>query len=320
MHLVLLGFALAALGRFARASSGDFTTITVPNSTRTEANGINNRSQIVGFFTDTGQSVHGFLLSGGFGTRVGDGSEIAENGDAGRFARFDVPNSQLTTGNGLNGRGEIVGVYVDLNGNSHGFLLKRLGRDDDAENDGPMLHGMFTTIDAPNSTSTTPNGINNRAQVVGFFGDPLFHGFLLLLPSTFTTIDVPNSTATEANGINNRGETVGSFSDANSQTHGFLLAGFTAFTTVDVPNSIQTVARGINNRGDIVGFFIDANFREHGFLMPRRGCFLTIDVPGSPTTHANGINDHGEIVGIYVNPAGRTVGFLTSAFTASRCL
>src|SRR5690348_15883469 len=61
---------LLALGLFlgvTEAAKGQpsyvYTTIAVPCSTDTQANGINTSGQIVGFYADLGE--HGFLLSGG---------------------------------------------------------------------------------------------------------------------------------------------------------------------------------------------------------------------------------------------------------------
>jgi uncharacterized membrane protein len=79
----------------------------------------------------------------------------------------------------------------------------------------------FTTFDAPNATTTTAQGINDRGWIVGRFGDAMGdHGFLTD-GTTFTTIDVPGATRTDALGINAAGQIVGLFGDATA-THGFV--------------------------------------------------------------------------------------------------
>jgi uncharacterized membrane protein len=78
----------------------------------------------------------------------------------------------------------------------------------------------FTTIDVPNSTFTSPQGINNQGQIVGYYGS----SGSLLSGGTFTTIDVPNSVTTNIYGINARGQIVGIYVEANGEAHGFVAA------------------------------------------------------------------------------------------------
>jgi hypothetical protein len=102
---------------------------------------INNRDQIVGAYTDSQNTKHGFLL------------------EEGEFTAIDHPDatSEVTGGGtvlyGLNDRGRIVGQYSDSS--CHGFLL-----------DGDI----FTTIDNPDALfATGAADINDRGQIVGFY-------------------------------------------------------------------------------------------------------------------------------------------------------
>ena len=70
----------------------------------TQARGINSAGQIVGWFTDTGGTNHGFLRS-----------------KSGRFTQIDFPGGQGTQALQISDRGDIVGIY----GGAHGFLLSR---------------------------------------------------------------------------------------------------------------------------------------------------------------------------------------------------
>jgi uncharacterized membrane protein len=157
----------------------------------------------------------------------------------------------------------------------------------------------FTTIDAPGSTGTTAQGINDAGQIVGNFQDATGgHGYLLD-GATFTTIDVPGSIGNSAaEGINDAGQIVGIFIvAATGRRHGFLLDGST-FTTIDVPGATDTFVFGINDAGQIVGTFpINLMFtRNHGFLKDG-ATFTTLDAPGSiANSSANAINDAGQIV------------------------
>lgn len=84
-------------------SGTSFTTIDVPDSAITNANGINAAGDIVGGFRDTSGELHGFLFSGG------------------SFTSIDVPGSPQTGALGINDRGQIVGYFV-TGVVIHGFL------------------------------------------------------------------------------------------------------------------------------------------------------------------------------------------------------
>jgi hypothetical protein len=66
---------------------------------------------------------------------------------------------------GINDAGQIVGIYGDDGGTSHGYLLSE---------------GIYTTIDVPGSTFTRANGINASGQIMGAYqaGGTSFHGYL----------------------------------------------------------------------------------------------------------------------------------------------
>ena len=80
----------------------------------------------------------------------------------GTYTQFDVPDALATEGFGINTAGDIVGLYVDPNFNSHGFLLSS---------------STYTTIDYPGATYTYLNGLNDLGQIVGY-GDTGITGFL----------------------------------------------------------------------------------------------------------------------------------------------
>ena len=100
----------------------------------TEAYGINDNGQIVGYSFDA--SYHGFLYSNGAYTTLNDPSA----GSSGTFAV------------GINDTGQIVGSYFDANSRNHGFLYSG---------------GSYTTFDDPLDVyGTVPYGINNNGQIV----------------------------------------------------------------------------------------------------------------------------------------------------------
>ena len=264
----------------ARGANYTFTTIDVPNSINTQANGINDTGEIVGNFTSlTPQHTRGFLLSGG------------------SFTTIDVPDSPASNANSINNIDQIVGFFSDptFPFDRHGFLW-----------DG----GSLTTIDVPASIRTYAFGINATGQIVGCFDDASgTHGFLLS-GGNFTTIDPPGSLFTCAHGINDAGQIVGEFSSATG-VHGFLLSGG-SFSPIHVPGSVLTGANGINAAGQIVGRFIDASSVVHGFLFSG-GSFTTIDIPhGSIDTEAFGVNAAGQIVGRFFEIGSGNHGFLAT--------
>jgi hypothetical protein len=86
-----------------------FTDLAVPGASSTQALGLNNRGEVVGFYTvGTGSSAvtHGFTWTARHG-----------------FRTVDDPNGiGTTTVNGVNDRGQLVGFYTDAAGNTDGML------------------------------------------------------------------------------------------------------------------------------------------------------------------------------------------------------
>jgi hypothetical protein len=307
----LLGIASTCLGSTLTYT---FTTINDPNGTAgTDVNGINNAGEIVGFYND-GTQYHGFTYIGGSyttfnapgatgGTLVDGinnlgwivGAYIDSAGEHGfldnpalpaSFETIDYPSaipgviSSPNTGGtevlGINDQGEMVGAYVDSQG-LHGFSY-----------DGTT----FTPINDPNAHDGPPGpllegtaayGINNQAQIVGYYSSgisPGNHGFQLN-GSNYIDVDDPQGTG---------------------------CCGLNAYT----------VATRINNNGQIVGYYIDAT-GIHGFL-DRSGQYGQIDepmatyqpnaaVPGV-VTFPLGITDSGIIAGSYYGTNGLENGFV----------
>jgi uncharacterized membrane protein len=120
----------------------------------------------------------------------------------------------------------------------------------------------LTSFDVPGASpqlgGTLANGINDRGEIVGIYGNSSrgrASGFLYS-GGKFTSLDDPEAgSLTSANGIDNRGEIVGDLFDTSSKVRGFMLT-VGHFVTIDVPGrkTLSTTAEGINNRGtDIVG-------------------------------------------------------------------
>ena len=87
-----LGLLLGTPGLPAAGANFNFTTIDVPASTRTAANG-NSTHAIAGDFDDAGGITHGFVLSGG------------------AYRTIDKPGATSTSVNGINATGQLAGTY-----------------------------------------------------------------------------------------------------------------------------------------------------------------------------------------------------------------
>jgi uncharacterized membrane protein len=87
--------------------------------------------------------------------------------DSAVFTTLDPPGSNFTVAEGINSRGDIVGLWSTDSfppATTHGFFLSG---------------GVYTTIDVPGATSTQIFSINATGQIVGQYNDAAgnTHGF-----------------------------------------------------------------------------------------------------------------------------------------------
>jgi hypothetical protein len=263
-----------------------YTNIDLPGEVQTAVFGINNQGTIIGGFIDPAFNAHGYTQdpngsittfdvpgasAGTIGFSINDRGDIVGSfqnmiGDAfglpqgfllpkgGNFITFDFPGANNTQPFFINNQGQIVGEYLFGINESAGFLLD---------------NGVFSNVDfslnGAQVTSLGAVGINNSAEIVGFFIDPQTFRSFLKRSDRVNFIDVPGQGETIIGGINDRGDTVGTYSDVNGINHGFVLAGGT-FQTVDFPGGSDTIPFAINNSGLIVGVYTTADFNQHSFL------------------------------------------------------
>jgi hypothetical protein len=134
--------AAGQMGQSAYSQSGGvFTSINalLPVNQNSQAVGINNAGNIVGFYLPTATTSIGFLDKGGV------------------ISTIDPFGSTFTQALGINNLGEIVGFYTDAAGVQHGYV---------------DINGLFSSFDPPGSMNTTINGLNDLGQIVGFYTDP----------------------------------------------------------------------------------------------------------------------------------------------------
>lgn len=130
--------------------------------------------------------------------------------DGYKYSFFTVPGASGTYGtqpNGINDRGQIVGLFDDASGDTHGFL-----KEDD----------KFTVFDFPGAVNTNPFGINNRGEIAGNYTTATAgHGFIEV-KGNFITLDVPGAAQTIIYGLNDAGDLAGNWFDTDGNGHGFV--------------------------------------------------------------------------------------------------
>jgi hypothetical protein len=204
------------------------------------------------------------------------------------------PQSDGTTGVVLeqNTRGEITGVYFDINGT--GLFYGTPDNLTKIPDPSPTTSRLFPSAISDSGFITT-NG--TAEEVISPNGDI----FPVTAPDGVTNFGL--------SGVSDTGEVVGNYRDSNDINHPFYekLGGqavpFDVPITPD-PNAsgflpLQAFAEAVNVAGVIVGEFSDG-VRDHGFLYsPRTGEIDQIDVPNAADTLLKAINNRGEIGGWY---------------------
>jgi hypothetical protein len=257
---------------------------------------------------------------------------------------FDYPGTgNSTLPQKINERGDVVGIFLDSNLVSRGFV-----RFSDGSFSAPIVD--------PNDTVgfTEGRGINNSRTIDGDYvgGDNELHSFFLS-NGTFTQYDVPGALETNLLSINDAGDFTGGFDpDGSGIFQAFVSVGGT-LTSFSVPGAASTFAYETNNSNRLVvgyyilgvlhGYYRDANGAlhfpidpsdstatvlfglndrnwvvgryassgvTHGLFFTPPNNFFTFDFPGSTFTSLNGINAKGVICGRYVDAAGIAHGFL----------
>lgn len=96
--------------------NGAFTTIDPPGSIETYLEGINERGEVVGYYSseniDGSESTHTFVYNHGV------------------FSIIDPPGSIQTVSEDINDRGQVVGQYRDALGIAHGFIATPTHQED----------------------------------------------------------------------------------------------------------------------------------------------------------------------------------------------
>jgi uncharacterized membrane protein len=261
-------------------------TFGFPGAASSFARGINNRGQILGFYSLTDPAayagsfggVRGFLLSQGVFTTIdvpgatltlpiaiNDAEEIVghchyQDGRGslcfrrvrGNFVNFSIPNSSQTYVRDLDAAGHILGQYFDNAGKSHGYVLMGDGHFDEI---------AFDEIAFPNATITVPTGMYDLQTIVGSYTkqeitppQPFWEGFLLK-GGNYTPFNVPGALGTRPQAVNVNGDILGLYTDSANSDHIFVYSGGN-FATIDFPG-VELSVYSMNESGQFVGGTVD---------------------------------------------------------------
>jgi len=260
---------------------------------------------------------------------------------------FDYPGTgNSTLPQKINERGDVVGVFIDLNGVTRAFVRfsdgsysdpivdpndtegftegrginnSRTVNGDYAISDGTihsffLSGGTFTEYDVPGAIQTNLLSINDAGDFTGGFdpdGSGIFQGFVSV-GGTITSFSVPGAISTFAYEMNNSQQlVVGYFIDGSGILHGYYRdANGALHFPIDPSGSTATILFGLNDRNWVVGRYGDSSGATHGLFFVPPNNFFTFDYPGSTFTSLNGINAQGIICGRYVDASGIAHGFL----------
>jgi hypothetical protein len=261
---------------------------------------------------------------------------------------FDYPGTgNLTLPQKINERGDIVGVFLDSNLVSRGFVRFSNGSfsapivepndtvgftearginnsgtvcgdyvTSDGNSHGFFLSGgIFTEYDVTGAPSTDVFGINDPANFAGAFSltgpNGIFQAFVNI-GGTITSFSVPGALSTFAYQLNNSNQlVVGYYIDGSGILHGYYRdANGALHFPIDPSGSTVTILFGLNERNWVVGRYRDSSGVTHGLFFVPPNFFFTFDYPGSTLTSLNGINAQGFICGRYADASGIAHGIL----------
>jgi hypothetical protein len=295
-----------------RKSDGEIVTFDAPNvgygtqsgvffGLGTSPTGINNRGDIVGYYTDANGAYHGFVRSA-----------------RGKFRIIDDPSStsapSATIAQAINDWGTVVGFWFDSNLNSHGFVHQ--------------VDGSFATVDPLGDLFAECYHINDLGEVAGDWVDAAtftWHGMLLHSEGKLVTFDAPNGGNDTFGGLgqalNLWGNFAGTYADANYGVHGYVRYANGKFAEFTAPGGGTSGFNGtwsasLNLLGTVVGYSVRPDGSTvDGYVRFADGKLILANAPvaGQQSTVAWAINDFNEVTGYWIDANGAEHGFVALA-------
>jgi hypothetical protein len=277
---VALAFTQNLIAQDQPVTTYTYLTVNYPGASDTLAYAINDKDEVVGYYTGDGcsQTSCGFTYLNGTFTNVECALENATD-------LFDISKT-----------GEIVGTYSFFGG-VHGFILQGNS-------------SCFDIVDPLGGAFTEAWGVNTSGTVVGFYSDAAgnFQGFQYV-NQTYTTLACSGWTNTRAYGISDAGIITGDNANSTSGPFtGFASKGGKCLNIV-YPNAVSTSAKGANKKGQVSGWYTDSSGVTHGFVKTG-SVYQSLDYPGAIGTLAYHMNDKGLVAGFYTDTANVTHGFV----------
>lgn len=302
---------ILALPSTLLAQTFTYAPINVPGAVATEARGINNNGEIVGFYKT--------VACTDYDVKVPSCPTKGFKYVNGKFVKLMVPNSTATAIMGVNDLGDLVGFYTKANGSKHGFIW--------------FHQNVVKTIDYPNppaNTSTVAFGIDKAGTVVGglWVINPSFGTFpdggWVWVNGKFSNMNPFAKNAAgpccwSVNSIANSGVIAGQVFQAD-----FNQAWFKAGTDEDFfmqpASGGDTFATGVNSGDDMVGYGSSGWFAKNieagegaGDSPETAPHFSVVKFPNSGITIPFGLNNARAVVGTYTDSAGKQHGFMAKA-------
>jgi hypothetical protein len=282
-----------------------YASINVPGAVATEARGINNNGEVVGFYKNTSCTDSDMVVPDCPNTK---GFKLVN----GSYIKLMVPGSSRTVIMGVNDYGDLVGFYTkSSDGTTHGFIWYH--------------QNVVKTIDFPGvANGTIPFGINKAGIVVGGFGTFPSGGWVWI-NGTFYHMD-PNNGAGPCcewvTGVSNNGILSGVVFQSDFFQAWMKESTDEDFFTFPAPGTsngcCDTTGTGVNNNVDMIGFgggiglsgqvgtgwftkHIELNEVESSEVTPS---FISVAFPKSGSTYPFGLNDKRWIAGAYTDNTG----------------
>jgi hypothetical protein len=221
---------------FLRDAAGDFSAFEAPNAMATVPLAISSKGAVTGYYLDTSNSGHGFLLD-----------------TSGNLTTFVAPGRPYPSA--VNSLGEVVGTYLDADSNLQGFLLGE--------------GGGITLLNPAGYQHVTPVAIDDGGRIVGHYLDGnqnKSYSFIRDTTGNYTTFGVPGSTVTYATALDSKGTIIGQYTDAQGSWKGFYRLRDGTIGLFDPAGSTDTYPTGIGPQGEITGYFTDSDYFVHDFV------------------------------------------------------